>query len=218
MTQTIPIVMVYATDPVALGFVASLARPGGNITGLSAQSLDITRKRLQLLKETIPTLGRVAVFWDTSTPKDQLNAIKLAARTLALKVDTLEIRGLNDVESSFGAAAKLHCQGVVVLSSPFTSRRGKELAAASVSKRLPTISMFQENVTDGCLMSYGPNLADGYRHLGSLAGRILKGARPADLPIEQPSKLELFVNLKAAKALGLTVPPLVLGQADQVID
>jgi putative ABC transport system substrate-binding protein len=147
-----------------------------------------------------------------------LNAIKLAGKTLTLQVDTLAVRGLEDIESSFVAAAKRHCQGVVVLSSPFTSRRGKELAAASVSKRLPTISMFQENVTEGCLMSYGPNLADGYRHLGSLVGRILRGARPADLPIEQPSKLELFLNLKAAKGLGLTIPPSVLGQADQVIE
>ena len=126
----------------------------------------------------------------------------MAAKTLALRVDTLEIRGLHDLESDFRAAARLHDQGVVVLSSPFTSRRGRELAAASVAKLLPTISMFQENVTEGCLMSYGPNIADGYRHLGSLTGRILKGAKPADLPIEQPSKLELFINLKRRRRWG----------------
>jgi putative ABC transport system substrate-binding protein len=219
VTSVAPIVgLDYETDPVAAGFAASIAKPSRNITGVFLDQASLSGKWLQLLKETVPSLGRVAVFWDTSTPRDQLNAIKLAAKTLALKVDTLEVRGLNDVESSFRAAAKLHSQGVVVLSSPFTSRRGKELAAASVAKRLPTISMFQENVTEGCLMSYGPNLADGYRHLGSLTGRILKGARPADLPIEQPSKLELFVNLKTAKALGLTISPSVLGQADQVIE
>jgi putative tryptophan/tyrosine transport system substrate-binding protein len=219
VTSVVPIVgLDYESDPVAAGFAASFARPNGNITGVFLDQASLSGKWLQLLKETVPSLGRVGVFWDTSTPKDQLNAIKLAAKTLALKVDTLEVRRLNDVESGFGAAAKLHCQGVVVLSSPFTSRRGKELAAASVSKRLPTISMFQENVTEGCLMSYGPNLVDGYRHLGSLAGRILKGARPADLPIEQPSKLELFVNLRTAKALDLTIPPSVLGQADQLIE
>jgi len=219
VTSVVPIVgLDYETDPVAAGFAASFARPGGNITGVFLDQASLSGKWLQLLKETVPSLGRVAVLWDTSTPKDQLNAIKLAARTLALQVDTLAVRGLEDIESSFGVAAKRHCQGVVVLSSPFTSRRGKELAAASVSKRLPTISMFQENVTAGCLMSYGPNLADGYRHLGSLVGQILKGARPADLPIEQPSKLELFLNLKAAKGLGLTIPPSVMGQADQVIE
>jgi putative ABC transport system substrate-binding protein len=218
VTSVVPIVgLDYETDPVAAGFAASFGRPGGNITGVFLDQASLGGKWLQILKETVPSLGHVAVLWDTSTPKDQLNAIKLAAKTLALKVDTLEVRELHDIERSFGAAAKRHCQGVVVLSSPFTSRRGKELAAASVSKRLPTISMFQENVTEGCLMSYGPNLADGYRHLGSLVGRILKGARPGDLPIEQPSKLELFINLKAAKALGLTIPPSVLGQADQVI-
>jgi len=125
---------------------------------------------------------------------------------------------VNDLQIVFGAAAKAHSQGVVILSSPFTSRHGTELATVSLAKRLPTISMFQENVTEGCLMSYGPSLADGYRDMGRLTGRILKGAKPANLAIQQPSKLELFVNLKTAKALGLTIPPSVSGRADRVID
>jgi len=218
-TGVVPIVgLDYESDPVAAGFATSFARPSGNITGVFLDQAGLSGKWLQLLKETVPSLGRVAVLWDTSTPQHQLSAIQLSAKKLALKVDTLEVRGLDDIQSGFGTAAKLHSQGVVVLSSPFTSRRGKELADASVSKRLPTVSMFQENVTEGCLMSYGPSLADGYRHLGSLAGRILKGARPVDLPIEQPSKFELFVNLKTAQALGLTIPQSVLGQADQIIE
>src|SRR2546425_4643382 len=218
-TGTIPIVAIdFESDPVAAGFAASFARPNGNITGIFLDQANISGKRLELLKEAVPRLVRVAVLWDTSTPKHQLDAIKLAAKTLALTVDTLEVRGLSDFASAFGTATRLHCQGVVILSSPLTSRRGNELAAASVAKRLPTISMFQENVTEGCLISYGPNVADGYRRLGSLVGRILKGAKPGDLPIEQPSKFELFINLKTAKVLGLTIPPSVLGRADQVIE
>ena len=219
VTEVVPIVAIdFESDPVAAGFAASFARPGGNITGVFLDQASLSGKWLELLKETVPKLVRVAVVWDTSTPKHQLNAIKLAAKTLALTVETLEVRALADVDRVFGAAARLHCQGVVLLSSPFISRRGHELAAASVAKRLPTISMFRENVTAGCLMSYGPNLADGYRRLGALAGRILKGAKPTDLPIEQPSKFEMFVNLKTAKALGLTIPQTVILQADQVIE
>jgi len=219
VTGTLPIVGIdLESDPVAAGFAASFARPGGNITGVFLDQAGLSGKWLELLKEAVPKLARVAVVWDTSTPQHQLNAIKMAAKTLALTVDTLELRGPNDLEGVFRAAARSHAQGVVILSSPLTSRRGRELAAASLAKRLPTISMFRENVTAGCLMSYGPSLADGYRHLGSLAGRILKGAKPADLPIEQPNKFDLLINLKTAKALGLTIPPSVLGRADQVIE
>jgi putative ABC transport system substrate-binding protein len=219
VTGIAPIVgLDYETDPVAAGFATNFARPSGNITGVFLDQANLSGKWLQLLQETIPKLVRVAVLWDTSTPTYQLNAIKEAAKSLALTVNTFEVRRLNDFQSVFAAAAKAHSQGLVILSSPFTSRRGTELATASVAKHLPTISMFEENVTEGCLMSYGPSLNDGYRDLGMLTGRILKGASPADLPIQQPSRLELSVNLKTAKALGLAIPPTVLGRADRVID
>jgi len=218
VTGTLPIVAVdFESDPVAAGFAASFARPGGNITGVFLDQAGLSGKWLALLKEAVPKLVRVAVLWDAATPPHQLSAIKVAARTLALKEDTLEVREPHDVEGAFGAAARMRAQGVVILSSPFVSRHGAELAAAAVAKRLPTISMFRENATAGCLMSYGPILAAGYRRLGSLAGRVLKGAKPADLPIEQPTKFELVINLKTAKALGLTIPPSLPARADEVI-
>jgi len=219
VTSVVPIVgLDYESDPVAAGFAASFARPSTNITGIFLDQANLTGKWLQLLQETIPKLVRVAVLWDTSTPNYQLQALKRAAQSLALTTDTLEVRQLNDFHNVFAAAVKMHSQGIVILSSPFTSRRGTELAAASVANHLPTISMFQENVTEGCLMSYGPIIADGYRDLGMLTGRILKGAKPADLPILQPSKLELSVNLKTAKLLGISVPQSLLVRADKVID
>ena len=219
VTGTVPIVAIdFESDPVAARYAASFAKPGGNITGVFLDHAELSGKWLDLLKEAVPKLGRVAVVWDTSTPTYQLNAIKVAAKVLALKIDTLEVRRLNDFEGAFGAAAKMRAQGVVILSSPLLSRHGPELAAAAIAKRLPTISLFREHATGGCLMSYGPSLADGYRRLGSLAGRILKGAKPADLPIEQPTKFELVINLKTAKALGLTIPPSLLARTDQVIE
>jgi putative ABC transport system substrate-binding protein len=219
VTSIVPIVgLDYETDPVAAGFAASFARPSSNITGIFLDQANLTGKWLQLLQETIRKLVRVAVMWDTSTPNYQLQAIKHAAKRLALTVHTFEVRGLNDFHNVFAAAVKAHSQAIVILSSPFTSRRGTELAAASVAKHLPTISMFQENATEGCLMSYGPIIADGYRDLGMLTGRILKGAKPADLPILQPSKLELSVNLRTAKVLGVSVPQSLLIRADKVIE
>ena len=214
----VPIVAVdFESDPVAAGFATSFARPGRNITGVFLDQAALSGKWLELLKEAVPRLGRVAVLWDAATPPDQLNAIKVAANVLAVKVDTLKVRRLSDFEDAFGAAARMRAQGVVILSSPLMSRRGAELAAPAIAKRLATISLFQENATGGCLMSYGPSLADAYRRLGSLTGRILKGAKPGDLPLEQPTKFELVINLKTAKALGLTIPQSVLQRADQVI-
>jgi putative tryptophan/tyrosine transport system substrate-binding protein len=162
VTSVVPIVgLDYETDPVAAGFAASFARPSSNITGIFLDQANLTGKWLQLLQETIPKLVRVAVLWDTSTPNYQLHAIERAAKSLALTLDTFEVRQLNDFHNVFAAAVKAHSQGIVILSSPFTSRRGTELAAASLAKRLPTISMFRENVTEGCLLSYGPSIADG---------------------------------------------------------
>ena len=215
----VPIVAIdFESDPVADGYAASFARPGGSVTGVFLDQAQLSGKWLELLKEAVPRLTRVAVLWDAATPPYQLHAIKDAAKILALKVDALEVRTLSDLKTAFDTAARLRAQSVVLLSSPLVSRHGIELAAYAMAKRLPTISLFRENATAGCLLSYGPSLADGYRRLGALAGKILHGAKPSDLPIEQPTKFELVINLKTAKALGLTIPQSVLGRADQVIE
>jgi putative ABC transport system substrate-binding protein len=220
-TATVPIVAIdFESDPVGAGFVASLARPGRNVTGTFLDQAELSGKWLQLLKETIPKLSRVAVFWDSSTPPPpyQLHAIKGVAESIAVDLQVLAIRGLDDFEGAFTAASKGHAQAMVILSSPLVFRSGARLANLAAARHLPTISMFRENATAGCLMAYGPSLLDGWRSLGSFAGRILKGTPPADLPVEQPTKFDLVINLKTAKALGLTIPPSLLQRADQVIE
>jgi putative ABC transport system substrate-binding protein len=216
-TNTPLIAIDFESDPVAAGFVTSLARPGGYVTGTLLDQADLSGKWLQLLKENNPRVTRVAVGWDFSTPPYQLDAIKLGARSIAVELQTLTIRTRDDLRGVFGSAAKAHAQAVVILSSPLVSTSGALLANLSVARHLPTISMFRENVTAGCLMSYGPSLVEDWRRLGSFTGRVLKGAKPADLPIERPTTFELVLNLKTAKALGLTIPPALLGRADEVI-
>jgi putative ABC transport system substrate-binding protein len=218
-TATVPIVAIdFESDPIDAGFITSLARPGRNITGTFLDQAELTGKWLQLLREMNPKLSRAAVFWDSSTPSYQLNAIKAAAKPMALELHTLAIGGPYDLEGAFAAAFKSRGQAVVILSSPLVSRYGARLGHLAVMRHLPTISMFRENVVGGCLMAYGPSLVDGWRRLGSFAGRILKGARPGDLPIERPSRFEFVINFKTAKALGLTIPPSLLGRADEVIE
>jgi putative ABC transport system substrate-binding protein len=218
-TATVPIVASdLESDPVAAGFVASLARPGGNITGTFLDQAEISGKWLELLKTAIPKLSRVAVLWDSTTPSHQLKALKMGAPALAVTLQTLAVRGPEDFQGAFTAAARQHAQGVVMLSSPSVLRSGARLADLAATRRLPTISMFRQNAVAGCLMSYGPSLTDRYRRIGSFAARILKGARPTDLPIERPVTFELVINLKTAKALGLTIPPSLLARADQIID
>ena len=218
-TATVPIVASdLESDPVAAGFVASLARPGGNITGTFLDQAEISGKWLELLKTAIPKLSRVAVLWDSTTPSHQLRALEMGTPALAVTLQTLAVRGPEDFQGAFTAAARQHAQGVVMLSSPSVLRSGARLADLAATRRLPTISMFRQNAVAGCLMSYGPSLTDRYRRIGSFAARILKGARPADLPIERPTTFELVINLKTAKALGLTIPPSLLARADQIID
>jgi putative ABC transport system substrate-binding protein len=217
-TATVPIVASdLESDPVAAGFVASLARPGGNITGTFLDQAEISGKWLELLKTAIPKLSRVAVLWDSTTPSHQLKALKMGAPALAVTLQTLAVRGPEDFQGAFTAAARQHAQGVVMLSSPSVLRSGARLADLAATRRLPTISMFRQNAVAGCLMSYGPSLTDRYRRIGSFAARILEGARPTDLPIERPMTFELVINLKTAKALGLTIPQSVLARADEVI-
>jgi putative ABC transport system substrate-binding protein len=218
-TTTIPIVAIdFESDPVAAGFVASLARPGRNITGTFLDQAELTGKWLELLKGLIRDLSRVSVIWDSSTPPYQLTAIKLAATSMALEVETFAVRGPDDLKQAFSSVAKGHAQAVALLSSPLVSRSGDVLARLAATVHLPTVSMFRENVLAGCAMAYGPSLAEAWGRLGLFAGKILRGAKPSELPIERPVHFEFVINAKTAKALGLIIPRSLLLRADQVIE
>ena len=218
-TATIPIVMSQDPDPIGNGFVASLARPGGNITGLSNLGPELSGKRLELLKETVPKLSRVAVF-GTSTFQGNaqiLKEVELAAGALKVKLQYLDVLDPKDIETAFRAASKGRADAVLVLAGRvFTSQR-TQVAELAVKSRLPAIYYAAEFVDDGGLMSYGTNVADLARRAATYVDKILKGRTPADLPVEQPMKFEFIVNLKAAKQIGLTVPPNVLVRANKVI-
>ena len=218
-TVTIPIVMAQDTDPVGSGFVASLARPGGNITGLATLAPEIGGKRLELLKEIVPKLSRVAVL-GTSTRRGNAQAlreIELAAGAFGVKFQYLDVLDPMDIETAFREASKGRTQAVLMLAGPiFTSHR-KQLVDLAVKSRLPAIYDRAEFVEDGGLMSYGVSQNDLYRRAATYVDKILKGAKPADLPVEQPTKFELVINLKTAKQIGLTIPPNVLARADKVI-
>jgi putative tryptophan/tyrosine transport system substrate-binding protein len=219
VTGTIPIVMTQDPDPVASGFVASLARPGGNITGLSMLAPELSGKQVELLKETVPKVSRVAVL-GTSTQPGQAQMLKemdLAAGTLEIKLQYLDVQSLKDIESAFQAATKGHAGAVLVLQSPVTGAHRKQIADFAAKSRLPTIYPRSDYVEDGGLMSYGSSFVDLSRRAATYVDKILKGAKPADLPVEQPTKFEFIINLKAAKQIGLTIPPNVLVRADKVI-
>lgn len=219
VTSTTPLVAIdLESDPVAAGFVKSLARPGGNLTGTFLDQADLVGKWLQLLREVNPRLSRVAVVQDSSTPLYQLETLKASARSIAVDVQTFVIATRADFKGAFESAVKSHAGALVLLSSPLVSSYSALLASLSSATHLPTVSMFRENVAAGCMMAYGPSLADGWERLGSFVGRILNGAKPADLPIERPTTFELAINVKTAKALGLTVPPSLLARADQVVE
>jgi putative ABC transport system substrate-binding protein len=218
-TSTIPIVMTNDGDPVASGFIASLARPGGNITGLSTLAPEISGKQLELLKETISKLSRVAVF-GTSTRAGNAQALKeveLAAKGFGVKLQYLDVLGPKDIETAFRAASKGRAQAVLVMTSPVFNAHRTQLTDLAVKSRLPAIYPTPEFVQDGGLMTYGVNNTDLSRRAATYVDKILKGAKPADLPVEQPIKFEFIINLKAAKQIGLTIPPNVLARADRVI-
>ena len=218
-TASIPIVMAYDDDPVGSGFVASLARPGGNITGLATLAPEISGKQLELLKEIVPKLSRVGVLGDVIRPgtPQALREINVAADAFGVQLQYLEVRGLKDIETAFRAASKERADAVLVLGSPVLTPRRKQVADLAVKSRLPAIYRNLEFVEDGGLMAYGVNLNDQYRRAATYVDKILKGAKPADLPVEQPTKFEFIINLKAAKQIGLTIPPNVLARADRVI-
>ena len=218
-TATIPIVMAQDPDPVGNGFVASLARPGGNITGLSNLGPELSGKRLELLKEVVPRLTRVAVFGTSTFPGNAqiLRETELAAGALRVQLQYLDVLDPKDIETAFRGASKGRAEAVLVLAGPvFTSQR-KQLADLAVKSRLPAIYYATEFVEDGGPMTYGANRSDLARRAATYVDKILKGAKPADLPVEQPIKFEFIVNPKAAKQIGLTIPPNVLARADRVI-
>ena len=211
--------MAQDSDPVGNGFVASLARPGGNITGLSTLAPELSGKRLELLKEIVPKLSRVAVLGTSTSPGNAqaLREVELAAGAFKVKLQYLDVLDPKDIETAFRAASKGRADAVLVLASPvFTSHR-TQIVELAVKNRLPAIYHGTEFVEDGGLMSYGASFTDLYRRAATYVDKILKGRTPADLPVEQPIKFEFIVNLKAAKQIGLTIPPNVLARADRVI-
>ena len=220
-TTTIPIVMVAAGDPVRGGLVASLARPGGNVTGMTFLSRELAGKRLELLKEAVPTASRVAVLWNPDNPGGLLGfkATQAAAETLRLTLQSFEVRKVADFEPAFRAMADGHAQAIIVLTDPLTSAFGGRLIADLAMKgRLPMMCELREFTNEGGLISYGPSLLSMAQRTATFVEKILKGAKPSDLPVEQPTRFELVINLKTAKALGLTIPQSVLIRADEVIE
>src|SRR4030095_2443744 len=219
-TATVPIVMIRGGDPIGSGFVASLARPGGNITGLATLRPELSGKRLELLKEIVPKLSRVAVFGSSGFAEYALvlREIEIAAGPLGIKLQSLDIQSPKDFESAFQAAAKGRADAVLFrVRAPVLSPHRTEVAALAVKSRLPAIYETAEEVDAGGLMSYGVNDNDLYRRAATYVDKILKGRKPADLPVEQPTKFDFIINLKAAKQIGLTIPPNVLVRADKVI-
>jgi putative tryptophan/tyrosine transport system substrate-binding protein len=219
-TQSIPIVMTASSDPVGSGFVASLARPGGNITGNSLLSPELSGKRLQLLKEIVGGLSRVAVLWNPDDPPAvlSLRETEAAARQLGIEVAPIEARRPEDFETSFASATNIHVGALVVLSAPIMTVYADQIAQLARKNGLPTISNASGLPKAGGLMSYGPNIDDLCRTAAIYVDKIVKGAHPADLPVAQPTKFELVLNLKTAKTLGLTIPPGILSIADEVIE
>ena len=215
----IPIVMGFDNDPVGSGFVASLARPGGNITGLSTLSTEISGKQLELLKEIVPKLSRIAVLGNSTEPGNAqaLKELEIVAGAFRLQLHYLDVRRDQDIETAFKAASKESSHAVLLLNSPVASAQRTRIAAVAAKSRLPTIYPWSEFVEDGGLVSYGVSITDLFRRAATYVDKILKGAKPADLPVEQPMKFELVINLKAAKQIGLTIPPNVLARADRVI-
>jgi len=217
-TDTIPIVMSARDyDPIALGYVAGLARPGGNITGVVQQRLELTAKQLELLKEALPTVTRVAVLWDDASA-DQRRAAEAAARSLGVQLQPLELRHPPyEFEGAFAAAAQGQAEALLILASPVFARQFEHIADLAAKSRLPTMVGFWWGPRAGALMAYDVNNVDMWRRVADYVDKILKGAKPADLPVEQPTKFELIINLKTAKALGITMPPSLLVLADEVI-
>ena len=219
-TPTIPIVMVNLADPVGSGFIASLARPGGNITGLSNQLVDVSPKHLEMLLSMVPKLGRVAVLVNPANQGNLfiLKSVQAAARSTNAAILPVEARTPAEIEKAFSAMARENVKAVIVARDSLFNQQVRQVAELAAKGRLPTVAGLREYVEAGGLMSYGPNRADIYRRAATYVDKIFKGAKPSDLPVEQPTKLEMVINRKTAKALGLTIPQSLLIRADQVIE
>src|SRR5712691_10920874 len=219
VTSSIPIVMGAIADPVAVGLVSSLARPGGNVTGLSLQSVELTGKRLELLKEVVPTASRVAALRNPNNPASApiLQELELAARALALQVQVLDARRPEDLEAALDAAIGGHADILFVMTDSLFSTHRSQIADLAAKRHLPALTNRREFTEAGGLMAYGPSIPDSFRRSAAYVDKILKGAKPADLPVEQPTKFYFLINLKTAQALGLTIPQSVLAQATEVI-
>ena len=219
-SATIPIVFGFSGDPVQAGFVESLARPGRNFTGVSFLSLELVGKRIELLKDVMPKLMRVSILASPEHPGEQaeLHASQAAGKALGLTLEYFPVRGEPELEQAFAAIPKVRSEAVVVFPDALTLRARERIARFGVDHRIPVVSGWAQFAESGCLMSYGPNLRVVFRRLATFVDRILKGARPADLPVELPTTVELVVNMKTATALGIKIPQPVLARADQVIE
>jgi putative ABC transport system substrate-binding protein len=218
-TRTIPIVALdLETDPIAAGLVESLARPGGNVTGIYFDFPDFSAKQLELLGEAVPGLKRVGVLWDPNTNTAQLPAVRALGAARGLELVEQQMTDGSELPARFQAFAEARAQAVLVLSTPLVLINRKQFADLALARRLPAITMFPEFAEAGGLMAYGPKTTVLYRPIGELAGKIVRGAKPADLPVERPARMSLVINLATAKALGMTVPPQLLGRADDVIE
>jgi ABC-type uncharacterized transport system substrate-binding protein len=219
-TSTIPIVFIGGGDPVAAGLVASLARPGGNLTGISFLAIELTAKRLDLLSELVPHARVIALLVNPNSPTSErmIQDVQEAARVKGVQLAIVEAGVQREFETVFASLARLHADGLVVAADPFFGSSREQLVALAARYSIPTIYAFRENPTSGGLISYGPSLTSTYRQAGIYVGRILAGAKPADLPMQQPTNFELVINMKTATALGLTIPQSMLARADEVIE
>ncbi len=218
-TQTIPIIVANAGDLLGTGIVASLARPGGNVTGVTGIAPDLSGKRLELLKEAMPKAVLIAVLWHSLAPSDknEVEATEIAAKGLKLKVHVVPVRVTEEFQDAYAGIKRAHADGLIVVASAFTNLHRKSLLDLAVKNRLPSMCERWDLVADGCLMSYGPDPDYQWKRAAAFVDKILKGARPADLPVEQPTKFELVINLGTAKQIGLPIPPHVLARANRVI-
>jgi putative tryptophan/tyrosine transport system substrate-binding protein len=217
-TSTIPIVFISSADPVQLGLAASLARPAGNATGVTLLQDDLASKRLELLKEAVPRVSRVAFLWNPDHPDNELREARRAAQSFDVRLELVEMRGSGDLENAFRAVTQAGCDGLYVVSSRHTALNTANIVDFALKNRIPLAGGWGAWARAGGLLSYGPNVNDMYRHAIDYMDKILKGARPADLPIQQPTKFELIINAKAGKMIGIDVPPILLARADEVIE
>ena len=219
-TNTIPMIFVGVGDPVGTGLVPSLARPPGNVTGITLLAVELAAKRLQILKEAVPEATRIAILWNPGNAVNgrELKEAQASAAALAVTLLPVELRSPDEFDEAFAATGRNRPDALFVLSSPVTFLNRPRITGFATKRRLPTICALREYALAGCLMSYGPSYADHFRRAATYVDRILKGAKPSDLPVEQPTTFELVINARTAKTLGLTIPPSVLARADQIIE